>query len=185
MSDEPSDDPIPAVPPEADAAEADDTPSPESAAAAPPPEDASDVLAPPPEAPEAPEAPAMEALPLRGTARPEPVDPPARLDPFAKAQEALIQAAAARGAEFTPIPPPRRHPLDAAQDALEKARAAREHASKGGTAGLAREADARAQLASLKGGGPVSRGSTPAPRDPTDPAPPNDGGIPTPRKRRL
>ncbi len=183
MSDDPSDDPTPAAPPEADAVGASAPPSPEEAAAAPPTEEASGGAPALPAEP--PEAPAMEALPLRGTARPEPADLPASRDPFAKAQEALIQAAAARGAEFTPIPPPRRHPLKAAQDALEKARAAREHASGGGTAGLAREADARAQLAALKGGGPVSRGSAPAPRDSTDPAPSSDGGAPTPRKRRL
>jgi len=132
-------------------------------------------------APDAAPAAPMEPLPLRGTARPEPLATRAPVDPMAQANEVLERAAAARGAAFEPPRTTRRSPLEAAQEALEKARAAREHAAAGGSRGLAREAEARAQLEQLKqmGGAPRPRSSGPG-----DDAPPTDG-PPTPKKRRL
>lgn len=126
----------------------------------------------------------MEGLPLRGQGTPRPSIERAPRDPMAAARAALSQAAEARGAQYTPPPPGRRHPLEAAQEALAKAQAARDHASKGGTAGLAREADAWAQLQALRSGGytPPSRG----------PSEGDDGGSPqgappasAPKKRTL
>ncbi len=151
MPREPDDEPIPDAPADAESVEADED-----------------------------DAGGMEPLPVRGTARPAPAAARAPADPFAKAQEALARAAAARGAELTPIPASRRHPLEAAQDALAKAREAREHAAAGGSRGLAREADARAQLDQLKRTG----GRAPAASDASDDAPPPDAPA-TPKKRRL
>ena len=157
----------------------DDEPTPDAAEAQPEPEPPTGGAPTPMASADEPQG-GMEPLPVRGTARPSPVadrDPP---DPFAQAHEALARAAAARGAELTPIPAGRRHPLEAAEQALEKARAAREHAAAGGSRGQLREAEARAQLEALKRqGARPPGGSSPTP-DAPPPAP-----TEKPKKRRL
>jgi hypothetical protein len=99
------------------------------------------------------------------------------VDPLLAARRALERAAQARGVTVDEAPPRRaasRDPLAAAREALERAEEARRHADRGGTAGLAREAAARAQLEALKGMGPPDR-------EPTGPA----ASPPAPKKRSL
>lgn len=83
--------------------------------------------------------------------------PSTRRDPYADANDALRRAAEARGVEAVPLTTPkpgqREHPMAAAHRALADAAAAREEAKKG-KLGLAREAEARAQLDALRRGQP-------------------------------
>lgn len=160
----------------------DDVPEPTEAAASSPEAAAPDHSVDAPPEVEATPGPS-ESLPLRGEAKPRPVVDRAPRDPMAAANAALAAAAARRGETYIPATPGvRKHPLQAAEEALAKARAAREHAEKGGSAGLAREADARRQLDALRSGG----WTPPTPQDPVDhTAQGPDPSPPTPKKRTL
>ena len=111
--------------------------------------------------------------------------PRARRDPYADANEALRKAAEARGAEPVPLearkPGGPKDPMAAARRALEGAAAAREEATKG-KLGLAREADARAQLERMRRGGEIGPDEDTEETDRGDSAPPSPSN---PRKRTL